>query len=377
MHRDLLCEAHCKEISKLGFCSNHRKLVESQGMCEDCLSSRPELEGSARNFEVFPWMKGFGVMRKGEETVGENGGVSLNCSCCGACLDDGKYSSYFLLKTPSWDVLECAQKENSAIEAGDFVVDEGFDDCDEKIPDSAGVKKVVIDGDSDVDEEKSKEDVCVSADFDELKPLKAGEDEVDVVEREKETVERERETAEEESSIPAMKDKSVQVCVEDLQFEIPPQHLEFFLDFSGNTLVPIELIDEHHSKENEGDDERNYEDYSLVSEVRVEEREALLLERERRVEEVGSFIDVDINEEPTYSMLEAMEMEEDESSLVFHARASLSEHFEMFPLAQWPSVEANEDQEMAVEEEQSGIYCILFVVSVLILVLICEDYMIC
>ncbi|CAI9775125.1 unnamed protein product [Fraxinus pennsylvanica] len=43
--RDLLCEVHAKEISKLGYCSNHQKLVDSQYMCENCLSSRPEYHG--------------------------------------------------------------------------------------------------------------------------------------------------------------------------------------------------------------------------------------------------------------------------------------------------------------------------------------------
>ncbi|EPS59622.1 hypothetical protein M569_15184, partial [Genlisea aurea] len=34
-HRDLLCEAHAEEVSKLGFCSIHRKLAESHDMCQD------------------------------------------------------------------------------------------------------------------------------------------------------------------------------------------------------------------------------------------------------------------------------------------------------------------------------------------------------
>ncbi|XP_057777403.1 myosin-binding protein 2 [Salvia miltiorrhiza] len=327
MHRDLLCEAHCKEVSRLGYCSNHRKLVDSEAMCEDCLSSRPELGGSSKNFAVFPWMKGFGVMQKGVETIGENCGVSLNCCCCGVCLDDGaKYSPYILLKTSSWDVLECAHKENLII--GDDRVEQGFDDSTEKILDSSADEKVEIDGNSEADEDEA---VCVSADFDEPKSLEN-------------EVLRERETVEEEKSILTMKDKSVQVCVEE--DEIPPQHLEFFLDYSGHTLVPIELIDEHHGEENdriEGDDDIS----------KVDEREALVLEIERKEEKkADAFLDVDINEEPTYTMLQAMEMEEDENSLVFHAKDS---HFETFPLARWPSVEANDDQEMvgAPVEEQS------------------------
>ncbi|KAH6805553.1 myosin-binding protein of unknown function [Perilla frutescens var. frutescens] len=344
MHRDLLCEVHCKEISKLGYCSSHRKLVESRDMCEDCLSSRPEFQGSSKNFAMFPWMKGF------EETVGENGGVSSNCCCCGVCLDDGKYSSYVLLKTSSWDVLECAQKENLIA---------GFDDdhhdlVHEKIPDSAayfgGDEKVEIDGNLEVNVSVARVDDRVSENFDESKLLEAGEDEVDMVLE----VEREKETVEEEKSILIMKDKSV-------------QHLEFFLDFSGHTLVPIELIDsmadEHREKEKdriEGGGVDDFvskdQDFSLDSEVGVEERETLLVleSGSRIVEKVDTFLDVDINEEPKYSMLDAMEMEEDENCLVFHAKDSHlaadeaeAEAFRVFPLSRWPSVEASEVQEAA------------------------------
>lgn len=362
MHRDLLCEAHRKEVSRLGYCSSHRKLVESQDMCEDCLPSRPEFQGFSKDLAVFPWMKGFGVLENGEETVGENGGVSLSCSCCGVCLDDGRYSSYVLLKTSSWDVLERAHKENLITFDDDDRVEERGDSSSEKIPDSAGDEQVEIGGNSEVNENDAKEEGCFSANFDEPKSLEAGEDEVYLVFE----VEREKETVEEEKSILIMKDKSVQVCVEeDVHIEIPPQHLEFFLDFSGHTLVPIELIDsmndEHLVKENdgiEGDDENKDQDFVLESEDGVEEREALVLESGSRVEKVDVFLDVDINEEPTYSMLDAMEMEEDENSLVFHAKDSHSattEQFEAFPLARWPSVEASEVQEMdgALVEEHS------------------------
>ncbi|XP_042011366.1 myosin-binding protein 2-like [Salvia splendens] len=293
MHRDLLCEAHCKEISRLGYCSNHRKLVDSEGMCKDCFSS-------SKNFALFPWMKGFGV--------------SLKCCCCGVCVDDdgGKHSSCILLKTSSWDVLECTQKENLIVDCDRD--EEGFDDITEKILDSSadfgGVGMVEIDGNS----------------------VEAGEDEV----------ERGRETVEEEKSVLVMKDKSVQVCVEE--DEVPPQHLEFFLDYSGHTLVPIELVDSM-TDEHLGEGNGRIEDDGESS-----EREPLVLGREEK--RADAFLDVDINEEPTYTMLEVMEMEEDENSLVFHAKGS---HFETtFPLARWPSVEANGDLEMAgasVEEQ--------------------------
>ncbi|MED6161560.1 hypothetical protein PIB30_061982 [Stylosanthes scabra] len=41
LDKDLVCESHAAEISGLGYCSNHKKLAETQHMCEDCLASRP------------------------------------------------------------------------------------------------------------------------------------------------------------------------------------------------------------------------------------------------------------------------------------------------------------------------------------------------
>ncbi|OMP03853.1 hypothetical protein COLO4_10158 [Corchorus olitorius] len=41
-YRDLVCDKHATEISKLSYCSNHGKLAESHLMCEECLASRPD-----------------------------------------------------------------------------------------------------------------------------------------------------------------------------------------------------------------------------------------------------------------------------------------------------------------------------------------------
>ncbi|PIM98844.1 hypothetical protein CDL12_28671 [Handroanthus impetiginosus] len=372
MHRDLLCEVHSKEVSRLGYCSSHQKLVESQQLCEDCLSSRPEFEGSSQNFALFPWRKGFGTIQNdeekvgenGEEKVGENGEVSLNCSCCGVNLDNDKYSSYILLKTSSWDDLECAQKENLITEAGDFddyLIQKGSDSY-EKIPDfAADDEKILedksesqmipeIDGNLEVIEKETNENGYISVTVNELKELEGEEDE------EKDTL--------------IMKDKSVQVCVEEaVTYEVSPQHLEFFLDYSGHRLVPVELVDlvteEDKSKENDKveDGEKNKgHEFSQDSEVQVEEKGELVVESGNRMEKMGTFLDIDINEEPKYAMLESMEIEEDENSLIFHAKdphldAEEFKDFRVFPLARWSSQEASDIQETGGElrEEHSNV----------------------
>lgn len=348
MHRDLLCEAHSEEISRLGYCSNHHKLVESHDMCEDCLSSRPELEESLKNSAFFPWMKELGMIRSDREKVGEDGEVSLNCSCCGVSLDCDKYSSYVLLKTSSSeDVLECAQKENLITEVG------ASDDDDDRHSESG----LCDDQEVLVPEKETVENGCISVVVKELE----GENEVDVC-----LEEEEKEILKEENSTSIMKDKSVQVCVEEDAISTQ-QHLEFFLDYSGNRLVAVELIDsmteEHKSEDNAKieDDENKDRELSPDFEVRVEEKEELVVESGRRIEKVGTFIDVDINEEPNYSMLDSMEMEieEDENSLFFHPKDChlVSEEFANFRVFRWPSQEANDVQELAEEhlDVHSGI----------------------
>ncbi|XP_068662279.1 myosin-binding protein 3-like [Aristolochia californica] len=104
-YRSLFCETHAKEISKLGYCSNHRKLAETCDMCEDCSSSRPSMGGAERRIAFFSLLSGDGASNS------QLGTKDAKCSCCGATVDEGLYSPYLLLK-PSWDVLDYAPKGN-------------------------------------------------------------------------------------------------------------------------------------------------------------------------------------------------------------------------------------------------------------------------
>lgn len=99
-YRDLLCDSHAGEISKLGFCFEHRRLVEAGDMCEDCATSG--LGETDRNVALLPWMK-----RSLKEEK------DLLCSCCGVVHESRFYPSYTVLQTEPSDVLECAQKDRS------------------------------------------------------------------------------------------------------------------------------------------------------------------------------------------------------------------------------------------------------------------------
>ncbi|XP_016494763.1 myosin-binding protein 2 isoform X1 [Nicotiana tabacum] len=236
IHRDLLCEAHATEVSKLGFCSKHQRLAESQDTCEDCSSARPGFLGVSDNFAFFPWMKDIKMIENGKEMTLENGGeVALNCSCCGVSLET-KFSTPYMLIKPSWDDLEYTHKGNLIIEANDLF--EKGDDLDQNRSDYAARDEDKI--------EKNGDNQFLSSDVKKLE----GENVHLILEGVTEYIE-------EKYNEKMLKDEGVQACeIEDLALEIPPQHLEFFIDCSGHMLVPVELI---HSANEEEDQSRSQE----------------------------------------------------------------------------------------------------------------------
>lgn len=120
-YTDLVCESHAAEISRLGYCSDHHKLVESRNMCGSCLPSSSRMEtkmsSSIDNDKI-----------ESEENV-------FKCCCCGEKFyrEYGGDDPYFSFK-PSWGSLEYSQKGDLVIEAvdgdengnaGEFVVGQG------------------------------------------------------------------------------------------------------------------------------------------------------------------------------------------------------------------------------------------------------------
>ncbi|XP_010926157.1 myosin-binding protein 3 [Elaeis guineensis] len=99
-YHDLFCEAHAAEVSRLGYCSNHRRLAEASDMCEDCSSSR-QAEAD-RAVALLTWMKRSDEGEKDPRC----------CSCCGVILESRFCAPYLLLKPSPWGVLDYAQKGN-------------------------------------------------------------------------------------------------------------------------------------------------------------------------------------------------------------------------------------------------------------------------
>ncbi|KAB1208100.1 hypothetical protein CJ030_MR6G021500 [Morella rubra] len=112
-YRDLVCDMHAAEISKLSYCSAHQNLAEQQDMCDDCLASRPSFSdsslGSTQRFAFISWV--------GENRI-ENDEKIFRCSCCNESLSCKLYPPLWLLK-PSLDALNDTQNDSLVIEAVD------------------------------------------------------------------------------------------------------------------------------------------------------------------------------------------------------------------------------------------------------------------
>lgn len=376
MIRDLLCEVHAAEISRLGYCSKHGKLVEYQDLCEDCLSSRPEIQ--AENVTFLPWIKELGMVQTdGDKVEVVNNEESMKCSCCGVEVEgSNKYSSYILIK-PSWDVLEFSdEKANFITEVGqdDHLEqgcelekqrsDLGTDQCENGHACGNKTERQMLSEFGDGIIVMEEEEVgSVSVSIPELKEMEGEESEktMKVLEKEKELIVEESEKIEK-------KDQSVQVYLEDGEsIGILPQHLEFFFDYTGNRLVPIDMIDsttEEDQMAYSNKDEDQISEYdqetNLETLVKGEEQGKASGESTRTESVSEAAISGQRTEVPLkYAVLESMEMEEDESSWVFQAVEShlVREVFEQFEVTP-PSPDTDDSQAMPVEEgeeKHSGI----------------------
>ncbi|KAL8038309.1 hypothetical protein ABFX02_11G098500 [Erythranthe guttata] len=106
-HRNYhVCEAHGVEITKLSYCTNHRRLAESKNLCGDCSSFRPSDRGNANEnaneIEISPLIDFF--MNEGIIVQEKNEGNDLVCSCCDQIILS-RNDLYPPLK-PSYDVLD-------------------------------------------------------------------------------------------------------------------------------------------------------------------------------------------------------------------------------------------------------------------------------
>ncbi|XP_059447265.1 myosin-binding protein 2 isoform X2 [Corylus avellana] len=326
-YRDLVCEAHASEISKLGYCLNHRKLAESRDMCEDCSSSsQPDSPELSKRFAFFPWMNKIGLIQNGDEKVSENGERNFSCSCCGVLLDSKFYSPCILIK-PSWGDSDYTQKQNLTEEPGvDAQIDEGdYSDrsgsdfainlCEDaqSIEESRGIQMVsddVVDDGSGRKAEETEEtcSVCDSG----CKELVADEDgNLNMV------MEKKREPVKVEN----LNVSTVHVnCSTDRCPEILPQHLEFYIDHQDCRLIPVELIGSA-AVEEQGQPRYNVEDQGncnnqdviLDFDMHVEEQAEPVVENWHNLGETVALLSKDEVE-----LLESLVLVESDSISVLH-----------------------------------------------------------
>ncbi|CAJ1935407.1 unnamed protein product [Sphenostylis stenocarpa] len=262
--RDLVCETHASEISKLGFCSNHLKLAESQDMCEDCSSSsQPDYVKLSQNFDFFPWMKQMGVNQDESVDASDMEIVkveeTMRCSCCGVNLDNRFYPPCILIK-PSLNVLEYDQKKNLVTERGVGVeIDEDhtrsdivFDHHEDEQGNENKGSHMVFEVDQGLDRnDEEAEKICDCSVCDTSVEILCDEScKLDLgVEKVNETIEEESLNASKTKDDAADDDQACQKSTAQVDYtreitvETPPIHLEFFIHGDDCRLIPVELVD--------------------------------------------------------------------------------------------------------------------------------------
>lgn len=360
-YRDLVCEAHASEISKLGYCLNHRKLAESRDMCEDCSSSsQPDSPELSKRFAFFPWMNKIGLIQSGDEKVSENGEGNFSCSCCGVLLESKFYSPCILIK-PSWGDSDYTQKQNlieepgvvAQIDEGDYSDRSGSDFainlCEgaQSIEENRGIQMVsddVVDDGSGRKAEETEE-TCSVCDF-ACKELVADEDgNLNMV------IEKKREPVKEEN----LNVSTVHVnCSTDRCLEILPQHLEFYIDHQDCRLIPVELIGSA-AVEEQGQPRYNVEDQGncdnqdviLDFDMHVEEQAEPVVENWHNLGETVALLSKDEVE-----LLESLVLVESDSISVLHTEEKdlVREEYEQVAITEATQTPSKDDD----HEEQSA-----------------------
>lgn len=346
-HRDLLCEAHASEVSKLGYCSNHRKLAESQEMCEDCSSSlQPDCHEWPRKFAFFPWVKQVGVVQDGDvRDLVENVEEDLRCSCCGESVNSKFYPPCILIK-PSWGVLDYTQKENLVLESGidahtdegdhsdksrsDFVIDHHGED-EQGIEEKS--RNLMV---SDVDEssQKREEEAEAVSEFGCRVIVADNEDDEKVClvvekEQEKEPI---KEEILEASKLDQLLEQQTLTQVsssKDTSPQIPLQPLEFFIDRDDCRLIPIGLVnsttneDQTRHKRKVVDEQENSGNQDLILDfdmhVNVKKGVEPIRENWHSLEESVPLLPSDKGKEVTnLAVVESMDMCENGDTSVIH-----------------------------------------------------------
>lgn len=357
-YRDLVCETHASEISKLGYCLNHQKLAESQDMCEECTSSsQPGCPELSKQFAFFPWMNKIGFIRSGDEKVSENEEGNLRCSCCAVSLDSKYYPPCILIK-PSWENFDYPPKQNWLAEAGveahtddgnhsdrsrsDFVTSQCQDE--QNIVENRGLQIV---SDVDIDDgsgkrEEEADDKCSVCDFGGKELVADGDDKLDL------TLLKEQERVKEENLNTSMDHQSCDQTMVQVKFttETPlenrPQHLEFFIDREDCRLIPVELIGTVATEDQgvpryEVEDQGHCENQDVILDfdINIEQHDEPVLENWHGSIMTQAFLSTpDSKEEPKVGVLSVVVVETESTSVLPTEEDPVGKQYEPVAIAQ-------------------------------------------
>ncbi|GAV76706.1 Zein-binding domain-containing protein [Cephalotus follicularis] len=253
-YRDVVCDTHATEISKLCYCTNHRELAEPQSMCMECFASQPNHNDNSNGITrrvAFISLVSRDQLENGEE-------VPRCCSCCNESLSSKPNPRHLLFK-PSWGALDnCNEKEDLVVEAIDKE-NNGSDQYKKRSNSDS-----TIDGDEDdneinqinEEEEEEKDHIVKAAAADEHQIIFHDEDCSRFSSTNLQTAENEESEDEKAGSLDtetsnctniahqlADDDIIIQCSGEDYSLEIFELSLEKYITYYPDRLIPVELID--------------------------------------------------------------------------------------------------------------------------------------
>ncbi|KAG4964063.1 hypothetical protein AAZX31_14G199800 [Glycine max] len=267
LHKDLVCEAHAAEISKLGYCSNHQRLAETHSMCEDCLASRPNQHensfGMRHRIAFISWVSSHGKHENEDD-------IMRRCSCCNESLSSQLYPPYLLLK-PSWGNEDYTGK-------GSLIVEEAIDDEKE------GDKDLEFEfefernnGEEDRDDEGVADEHQILSDIESfilrevaedrsssVSNLHSDEKDAEKDEKEDDLIITELDPSGDHNFVSQFTSTMQGSLYGDRSLEVINMHFENYMDCDNHRLVPVKLIDSITSL--------NFESYKLKEDLREMEQ---------------------------------------------------------------------------------------------------------
>ncbi|KAF5457530.1 hypothetical protein F2P56_021626 [Juglans regia] len=235
VYRDLICDTHATEISKLSYCLTHQNLAESHNICEDCLASRPSYSDSSirstKRIAFVSWMS----ENQSTETNGEK---SFRCSCCNESLSCKPHAP-----KPSWDALSHTRKADLIIEA----VDDDDNEGKYKEPSKPNSPSKHWEKDNEIQKNKMEENHSDKGIADEYQILSdvGGFGFKDVAQEDCSTFL--IDSTKQESDYTNYVHQSFDTCQcfpgQDHSLETINMHLTNYIACEFNRLIPVELID--------------------------------------------------------------------------------------------------------------------------------------